>query len=330
MKTLTIVVPAYNVERYLTHCLDSVKLEKVLPELEILIVNDGSKDRTAEIAAAYESAYPETYRLITKENGGHGSAINTGIREAKGKYFKVVDGDDWLNTEELEEYLEILRTHEEDLIATDFRSIEDETYRPIKDWKATSKETHYGRTVRLDSGEITDPIKLHSFTIRTEILQKHAIVLDEHCFYVDSELVFYPVPYIETVYYHPATLYMYRLGRAGQSMQLQSMQRNIRQHRLVLTHLLEAYDRAKENMSPGKRAYLERSISLIVEMQFLIYISMGLKKGTRSECKAWDRELKEKYPAIYGAAKKKSIDWIRRTDYRLLPVGAVAVRVRKK
>lgn len=330
MKILTIVVPAYNVERYLTRCLDSVKLEAILPDLEVLIVNDGSKDRTAEIAASYESAYPGTYRLITKENGGHGSAINTGIREAKGKYFKVVDGDDWLNTGELEAYLEVLRSRDEDIIATDFQSIEDETYRPIKDWKATSKEVHYGHNVRLDSGAITDPIKLHSFTIRTEILKKHAITLDEHCFYVDSELVFYPVPYIETVYYHQATLYMYRLGRAGQSMQLKSMQRNIRQHRLVLAHLLKAYDRAKETMSPGKRAYLERSISLIVEMQFLIYISMGLQKGTRKECKAWDRELKTKYPAIYGAVRKKSIDWIRRTDYRLLPVGAVAVRVRKK
>lgn len=330
MKILTIVVPAYNVERYLTRCLDSVKLEAILPDLEVLIVNDGSKDRTAEIAASYENAYPGTYRLITKENGGHGSAINTGIREAKGKYFKVVDGDDWLNTAELEGYLEVLRGHDEDLIATDFQSIEDENYRPIKDWRATSKEAHYGHSVRLASGEITEPIKLHSFTIRTEILQKHAITLDEHCFYVDSELVFYPVPYIETVYYHQATLYLYRLGRAGQSMQLQSMQRNIRQHRLVLQHLLEAYDRAKESMSPGKRAYLERSISLIVEMQFLIYISMGLQKGTRKECKAWDRELKVKYPAIYGAVRKKSIDWIRRTDYRLLPVGAVAVRLRKK
>ncbi len=330
MKLLTIVVPAYNVEKYLNRCLDSVKIDKLLPDLEMLIVNDGSKDRTAEIAASYEAAYPDTYHLITKENGGHGSAINTGIRHATGKYFKVVDGDDWLHTEELEAYLDVLRTHDEDIIATDFQCVEDETYRLLKSWSATSKEEHYGRTIRLDSGEIEDPIKLHSFTIRTEILQKHDITLDEHCFYVDSELVFCPIPYVETVYYHRAKVYMYRLGRDGQSMNLKSMQRNIRQHRLVLRHLLEAYGREKERLTPGTRAYLERSISLVVEMQFLIYISMGLQKGTRKECKAWDEELKEKYPAIYQATKKKSITWIRRLDYRILWIGAVAVRVRKK
>ncbi len=330
MKTLTIVVPAYNVERYLERCLDSVRVEEILPDIEVLIINDGSQDRTAEIAASYEAACSDTYRLITKENGGHGSAINTGIREAKGKYFKVVDGDDWLNTEELKAYLEILKTRDEDIIATDFQCIEDETYHLLKAWTATSNEAHYGHAVRLDSGEIKEPIKLHSFTIRTEILQKHEITLDEHCFYVDSELVFYPIPYVETVYYHKAKVYLYRLGRSGQSMQLKSMQRNICQHRLVLAHLLEAYDRAKKTMAPGKRAYLERSISLIVEMQFLIYISMGLKKGTRKECKAWDRELKEKYPEIYEAVKKKSITLLRKTEYRLLPIGAVAVRVRKK
>lgn len=328
MKTLTIVVPAYNVEKYLKRCLDSVKLESVMSDIEVLIVNDGSKDSTPEIAMEYERRYPQTYRLINKENGGHGSTINTGIQHATGKYFKVVDGDDWLNTDELQQYIDILKTHNEDLIATDFQCVQDETYNLLESWQATSNEEHYGKTVRIDSGEIKEPIKLHSFTIKTKILQEHSITVDEHCFYVDSEFVFYPIKYVDTVYYHKAKVYMYRLGRDGQSMNMKSMQKNINQHLTVLKHLLEDYDSCKDNLHPAKRAYIERGISLVVEIQFKIYISMGLQKGTRKQCKEWDTELKRRYPEIYAATNRKSIDMIRKTNYMILPVGALALKVK--
>ena len=328
MKTLTIVVPAYNVEKYLKRCLDSVKLESVMSDIEVLIVNDGSKDSTPEIAMEYERRYPQTYRLINKENGGHGSTINTGIQQATGKYFKVVDGDDWLNTDELQQYIEILKEHDEDVIATDFQCVQDETYNLLESWQATSNEEHYGKTVRIDSGEIKEPIKLHSFTIKTKILQEHNITIDEHCFYVDSEFVFYPIKYVDTVYYHKAKVYMYRLGRDGQSMNMKSMQKNINQHLTVLKHLLEDYDSCKDNLHPAKRAYIERGISLVVEIQFKIYISMGLQKGTRKQCKEWDTELKRRYPEVYAATDRKSIDLIRKTNYMILPVGALALKVK--
>lgn len=328
MKTLTIVVPAYNVEKYLKRCLDSVKIESIMSDIEVLIINDGSSDSTAEIAMEYENSYPQTYKLINKENGGHGSTINTGIQYATGKYFKVVDGDDWLNTDEVQQYIEILKTHDEDVIATDFQCVQDETYNLLESWQATSEEQHYGKTVRIDSGEIKEPIKLHSFTVKTKILQEHNIRIDEHCFYVDSEFVFYPIKYVDTVYYHRAKVYMYRLGRDGQSMDMKSMQRNINQHLAVLKHLLEDYDSCKDNLEPAKRAYIERGISLVVEIQFKIYISMGLQKGARKQCKEWDTELKRRYPEVYASTRKKSIDLIRKTDYRILPVGAMVLKVK--
>ena len=328
MKILTIVVPAYNVEKYLKRCLDSVKLESVMSDIEVLIVNDGSKDKTPQIAAEYENCYPETYRLINKENGGHGSTINTGIKNATGKYFKVVDGDDWLNADEIEQYIEAMKTHDADVIATDFQCVQDETYNLLESWNATSIEEHYGKTVKVDSGAIKEPLKLHSFTIKTEILQEHDITIDEHCFYVDSEFVFYPMKYVETVYYHKAKIYMYRLGRDGQSMNMRSMQRNVNQQLKVLKHLLEDYDECKDTLTLAKRAYIERGISLVVEIQFKIFISMGFRKGTRKKCKEWDVELRRKYPEIYAATKRKSIDLIRKSNYMILPIGAIVLKVK--
>ena len=101
-KLLSIAIPAYNVSKYLKKCLDSLEVQSILDKLEIIVVDDGSKDDTAQIAAGYHEKYPESYFVYSKENGGHGSGINFGIEHATGKYFKIVDGDDWLNTEELE------------------------------------------------------------------------------------------------------------------------------------------------------------------------------------------------------------------------------------
>ena len=97
-KILTVTVPSYNVQAYLEDCLESFVNSEVMDDIEVLIVNDGSSDDTATIAERYVSKYENTFRLINKENGGHGSTINTGAREARGKYFKVVDGDDWVDT----------------------------------------------------------------------------------------------------------------------------------------------------------------------------------------------------------------------------------------
>ena len=119
-KILTITVPAYNVERFLDQTLASFADERVLDLLEVLIVDDGSKDHTAEITKRYEEKYPQTFRLISKENGGHGSTINRGIREAAGRYFKVVDGDDWVDTDGLCELVRRLRTCSTDYVFTNY------------------------------------------------------------------------------------------------------------------------------------------------------------------------------------------------------------------
>ena len=115
-KILTVTVPSYNVEKFLENTLDSFVDERVLDDIEVLIVDDGSKDKTAEIGRKYEEKYPDTFRVISKENGGHGSTINRGIGEAKGKYFKVVDGDDWVDQDGFAELIQRLKTCDADYV----------------------------------------------------------------------------------------------------------------------------------------------------------------------------------------------------------------------
>ena len=121
MKSLTILIPVYNTEKYIKRCLDSLLVPEVLDDIEIIVVSDGSKDHSAEIVREYVERYPDTIILIDKENGGHGSTINAGIAAATGKYFRVLDSDDWFNTLEFAEFTARLRNEDADLVVCDYR-----------------------------------------------------------------------------------------------------------------------------------------------------------------------------------------------------------------
>lgn len=327
-KILSIVIPAYNVEKYLERCLSSFEVEEILDDIEVLVINDGSKDRTPEIARQFCEKHPQTYFLYTKENGGHGSGINYGIRYASGKYFKVVDGDDWLNTEELTEFVRLLKKTDTDIVAADYLCIQDETDTVLQEKRCTPDEAQYGTVADLTKGEVQDVIKMHALTIRTAILKEHGIHIDEHCYYVDCEYITYPIPYVKTVYFYHKFLYMYRLGRNGQSMDIKSMQRNRAQHQRVLDSLLKFYD-SLDHLTVQNRYYIERCIAQVVENQFQIYISMGMQKGILLELRSWDENLKKNYPGVYHATRKKSITLLRKTHYRILPIGTLIYKMVK-
>jgi len=327
-KILTITIPSYNVEKYIDKCVQSMLVDSILEDIEILIVNDGSKDSTPAIAKAYVEKYPQTVRLIDKENGGHGSTINAGIRNASGKYFKVVDGDDWLNTENLECFVALLKERDEDVIASNFMCVQDETYAVLSEKRVASNASLYGTVCDMDAGEVKEVIKMHGLTIKTSILKENNITIDEHCFYVDCEYIAYPIPFVKTVYFDDEFIYMYRLGRNGQSMDIRSMQRNRAMHMRVLNSLLAFYDKLPE-MTEEKRAYIEKVIGQVMENQFQIYISMGTDREIQKEIRNWDKALQQEYPQVAKATTKKSIVLLRKTNYSILPIGSIVLKLVK-
>ena len=281
----------------------------------------------ASIAQEYVDRYPDSYKLINKENGGHGSGINMGIKNATGKYFKVVDADDWVNTEVFGDFIEMLKGNDSDVISSDFVCVEDETYNVIKRVPATEDESRYGEQFDLSEIKLDRVIKMHNMTIKTSILKDHYRAIDEHCFYVDAEYIIYPVPYIDTVYYDKRDLYMYRLGREGQSMTWDSMAKNKDMHLHVLSQLLKFYDEVASELSGHKLEYFERCIGDVIDNQFQIFIILGNKKGTMAEIRKWDNNLKKNHPRLYNATSKKSIDWLRKTNYLILPLQKSSIRL---
>ena len=362
-KLLTITVPAYNVEAYLEKTLDSLALPFVAEALEVLVVDDGSTDGTAAIGRTYQEKYPQTFRLISQENKGHGGAINTGIREARGRYFKVLDGDDWVDGEGLKKLMLALRDTQADYIFTDYQEVYEGTgeKKPIliqglTPFVITSFSALPGRL----------PAGMHALVLKTEILQKNGIRLDEHRYYVDVEYILYPIPYVETVQYLPISVYQYRLNRAAQSVSLEGFRKHRGDHTQVLyggLDFLEGYkgdlrgmyltpaaegDAKAESAAEGTAAerpvipkadkrkvqVIARRLAQMVRDQVNIYLTYPASdKEIRREFQDFDRTVREKSLSVYALSESYSgmLRLLRRSGFRLYRpiVGASHLRNRR-
>lgn len=222
MKVLSIAVPCYNSQDYMEKCINS--LLKGGEDVEILIVNDGSKDATYEIAEAYAKRYPNIIKAIHQENGGHGEAVNAGLRNATGIYFKVVDSDDWVNEEAYHQILDKLK----DILAgntTLDMMISNFVYE--KQGAKHKKVMRYTRQFPQEKIFTWDDTKylikgkyllMHSVIYRTKLLIDCGLELPKHTFYVDNIFVYKPLPHVKTMYYMDVDFYRYFIGRADQSV----------------------------------------------------------------------------------------------------------------
>lgn len=307
MKLLSIVIPAYNVEKYLDEAIAPYLRLKSPERIEVLIVNDGSTDGTLERAKKYEDQYPEFIKVIDKKNGGHGSTINAGIREATGKYFKVVDGDDWVDTTALEHLLEIMEQSNSDMIATGFvivcQDVDQEEVIHIRHVEY-GKEYHFK-----DICSQIDYIRMHSTIFRTEILKTNHIELDEHCFYVDVEHDLYPLRWVDTITFYDELLYRYRIGRPGQSMNVKSMVKNRENHERVLRHVLKMVESGQYPETVEE--YIMKKLEEMVNIQYSILIYLGTNAAAKKELVKFDRWLKKENRRLYDSVPQKKIQLLR-------------------
>lgn len=326
-KLLTVIVPAYNVERYLDQCLTSFVECPEREGLEVVVVDDGATDSSLEIAQRYRFQHPELFRVFHKENGGHGSVINFGVEQARGTYVKVVDGDDWVDGRALARLMGILALADADLVASDYNCVEDGTYRLLDHRHAAKDPSHYGGVFGFDEVAEEEIMKIHSLTIRTSVLRDNGICFAEGCFYEDAQFAVFPVPFCQTVRFDDGVVYQYRLGRAGQSVDIASLVARRGEHERILDSLI-ALRGQQDAADEGHRRYLDRAIAYFCQNQYQIYLARGLRGGAFAELRAFDRRLRDGQRGVYDAVEKKSIWVMRKTGYAAFPLGVAAYRAR--
>lgn len=297
-KILTVSIAAYNVAEYIRHTLDSIISQGCIDALQILVVDDGGKDDTLKIVKEYEQKYPDSVFGVHKENGGYGSVLNTSIRLAKGKYFKQLDGDDWFVTENMDAFVELLKGIDADYVITPMRMFNevDESV-VLKDYFQELPQGQY----RFDEMDFKQISPMHCSTFRTKVLQDNDIRITEHCFYTDVELVNRPVPYMETVYVWHEPVYVYRVGREGQSVSKTGIRKHYREHEKVFWNLIGIYNALPEEKT-SKRQFLRRRLvkETAAQMKYYCYLDPG--KGPYGELKAFGKRLETECPEILAAA----------------------------
>lgn len=323
-KVLTIVVPAYNVAEYLPRGLNSLLSSKHLDLLEVLVVDDGSTDGIQEACAAFVVGYPGSFRLISKENGHYGSAVNRGIQEATGRYLKIMDGDDSFDTEALDALLGALMGCTTDLVLTDYVLENADT----ADEEYVSFSCMPCSVLSLES--VTDAAcDMHACCYRTALLQEHAIMLDTGVLYTDVEFVLFPIPFVESVYYLPLAVYRHRVGHEGQSMDPEVMDSNAKQHFIVLYRLIVWFhDTFADDKTPAAHFCARRIARMVDEHADLCLTSANA--FSHKDDMVWLAAAVKANPKIERYCTNKALLLLFKLRGHFYPLVAAAVRSKTK
>ena len=307
-KLLSVAIPCYNSQAYMKKAIESV-----LPagdDVEILIVNDGStKDDTAKVADHYAATYPGIVRALHKENGGHGDAVMTGLRNATGLYFKVLDSDDWFNTEAFIRVVKRLKALTEagdsvDLLLTNF------VYDKVgQKHKFVVRYTGTLPEDRVFGWNDTRPFKLgryiqmHSIIYRTGLLRECGLELPKHTFYVDEIYACVPLLNVERMMYMNEDVYHYFIGREDQSVQEGIMIKRIDQA-LKVNKILLTTVKLNEIANPQKRRYMLRYLEIITTVASVLLIKSGTPENLQKKEALWNF-VREAQPDLYPVLRHR-------------------------
>ena len=301
-KLISFIIPCYNSSKYMKKCIESIL--ELGDDIEILIIDDGSsKDNTLEIAKSYEIIYPNICRAIHKKNGGHGDALNVGIKNATGLYTKVVDSDDWINVKEGKKLLSIIRSNVEnkknvDLYITNY--VYDKVGQTKKKVMSYKIFIPQNKIITWDNIRFFTPasyMMMHALTYRTEVLRKSNLVLPKNTFYVDNLYAYKPLVHVHTLYYLNVNLYHYFIGRDDQSVNEKVMISRLSQQYKVTRMMLYDVNINKVRYEKLKQ-YMINYLSLMMTATCVYSIISYDDNWLKEEKRLWD-EIKKKDKNLY-------------------------------
>ncbi len=330
MKTLTFLIPCYNVSSCVSHCIDSMLVDDLFDDIEILLINDGSRDNTLDVLHEYEKKYSSVIRVIDKENGGWGTAINLGISEATGKYLKEVDADDWVSTENLKEYIAFLKNNDIDYIATNYTEYFKTT---DKYERHTYQKDIYNKPMSLndfwENHSNAWDFPIHAITYRTQVLQDNNIKVGDR-YYGDIEYNIYPLPYVQTIYVLPVNVTVYFRGSDEQSTSTVGYTKHYKDYAAMSQRITKFFLNIPNTLNSNLYKFIEDTVreTIVRTYQFMMSpLYAGKVDGVKNELLKYDSWLKETNKELYkicGRQKKHGISFIR--FWRLTSINIMKLR----
>lgn len=309
-KTLSIIIPTYNAEKFLDKGLTSFIMDdaELMNKLEVIVVNDGTPDNSVVVAQKYVDKYPHVFSIINKENGGHGSAINVGVDNLTGKYFKVIDADDWVDTAALErliKYLEEVDTFEALITSYTTYDISKDEYESRK-----VKVDDYNRIYNLEElmehwADVHLGFSFHGVLYNSNFYKQQNYRLVEKAFYEDQEYATIPLSWATQIRVLDDELYIYRIGDVNQSVSTESQLRRLPDFEKVLWKMLEFEPQLDKLPAGGKKHWTRKLSKYMADIYQITLVKNTDKKGKREYIKNLNAQLQAKSPYIYGCVKNK-------------------------
>ena len=307
-KILSVIIPSYNCRQFLDKGIPTFLDLAVLDSLDIIIVNDGSTDDTAAVAEKYCRMFPESIRLISQPNRGHGGALNTGCAAAVGKYLRVVDADDWVETKELAPFVAFLRSCESDVVLTDYDTVD------ISNGQVRQRCMPAGLVGKdLTLEELmqdrvnNEPIlSLHGITYRTDFYRSCGIQLTEHVFYEDVEYATIPCCFARTLAPAGLLIYHYRIGDVQQSVSDVNQLKRIGHVETVLARMIREFDRIREALDPGQyRFYCIKTRSLLLRYLTTVLLLEPDRKKGRAMAEGMMAHFLQRMPLVHRMVRRQ-------------------------
>lgn len=296
MKQISFVVPCFNSQDYMEHCVDSLLIGG--EDVEIIIIDDGSKDKTGKIADKYAKKHPSIVKVVHQENGGHGEGINRGLKEATGRYFKVVDSDDWADEKAYKSLLKKISKIDSDCIVMNYvYTYGDGRKEQVIDFSNIFPSNKESTWDDMGKFKVYQYLSLHSMMYKKEVLDKTGIDLPKHCFYEDNLFIYLPMINTKTFYYLPLNFYRYFIGRSDQSIQEPQLIARSSHQRLVSEKVLCAYD--LDEIDNKKQYKCMKRECVFLATLAIVFTRMGKTKESEQEFLKFWSKIKEGNPKLY-------------------------------
>ena len=300
-KLLTIAVPSYNMENYLPHNLPTYVDSRLAGRLEVIILDNASQDSTAQIAQSFTEQHPQIFTLLQRDSRGYGSSINAALAMAQGKYFRIVDADDWVNTQDLLSLLDKLETCSADVVQTNYCKVVMSTGEKIP---IRFKNIVYNKKYTIFAPCQENAPCIHSTVYRTALLRESGFAMQDGIFFVDEEYVILPFIHAKSVVFYDLDIYRYLVGNPAQSTSPENRAKYAGHREQILQRLLEVYCSAQ--MDENTKSYcFFRIAQAAADHLTTLYMYLPNRSQGRREGLKWERFLQENYPAFYSAARKK-------------------------
>lgn len=306
-KILSIIIPMYNTKMYIEKCLNSLLLPEVMiKKLDILVVNDGSTDGCELLVSKYVSRYPDCIRLFNKVNGGHGSVINYAVPYCRGKYFRVLDSDDWFSTKELEKFVNYLETiNQVDIVLSPYQTFN------IRTKKYCFVDANFYPTV-MEMEDLIDHwsslkviSSLHALTYNTAFYNLLSYALPEGVYYDDAFYSTIPAYQAKNIAIATSPVYIYRIGDVNQSVSSENRVKRIDQLYTVIWSMCDAFD--EKVLGCNKSYFYYKTVSVLADYFITACLRYPRRREGRKMACAMETSLKVRNPMLFKRARKKYI-----------------------